>query len=349
MSDMIVDAPLLACPNPTNYNKDDFQDIFKEYLQRLVDVTKVKGNFKSVNFWIDSELPNVLGRENCYPFHHSLKSAFSELYDGLEFQLSDIINLLTSLLSNSHFLDDEGKVEDVVLSDCFIKQDVIANRNEKFTEHICRQVYFALQILGDGKTFNANTFLASTLSKEEISQIELNYKIDAIQYRTDEVVYFDDAPLIDVKLENFLDAPTFIKKTDLIAWWASERDHAALDCCCAGVARLEVEPLARIFDIRSGFCFGDRFLSSAKEHGFMHDPSKIGRLVQACIDLVLGRNLDQGHALRTGKAGNAPQVCRGDWKAWRHDVDYEYHLHYWKNGPHIEFSKVGTHEDFTIF
>ncbi|SFU32056.1 hypothetical protein [Pseudoduganella namucuonensis] len=209
MSNMIVDAPLLACPNPANYSQEDFQNTFKEYLQRLVDISNVKTNFKSVSFWIDRELSNVLGGEDCYPFHHSLKSAFSVLYDGVEFQLSDINTILMSILGNSLFLDDEGEIEDVLLSECTIKQDVIENRNEKFTEHVCRQFYFALQTLGDGKKFNANTFLASKVSKERITNLELNYKVDAVQYRTDEVENFEHSPLVYAKLENFLDTPTF--------------------------------------------------------------------------------------------------------------------------------------------
>jgi hypothetical protein len=50
-----------------------------------------------------------------------------------------------------------------------------------------------------------------------------------------------------------------------------------------------------------------------------------------------------------GKGGNEPQQKRGQDKAWRRDIDYEYHLHYWEcDDGSVEFASVVTHNDFSI-
>ena len=59
--------------------------------------------------------------------------------------------------------------------------------------------------------------------------------------------------------------------------------------------------------------------------------------------------MEDTHALRESSGGNALQRMRGDDKAWRRDIDREYHLHYWAcEVSTVEFACVVTHDDFYI-
>ena len=63
------------------------------------------------------------------------------------------------------------------------------------------------------------------------------------------------------------------------------------------------------------------------------------------------RQMADTHALRHGLGANDAQRVRASdgAKAWRRDIDREYHLHYWELGEGmVEFASVGPHNDFTI-
>jgi hypothetical protein len=94
--------------------------------------------------------------------------------------------------------------------------------------------------------------------------------------------------------------------------------------------------------------FGDHFLSSASDLGFLHEPTKIKAILRACAETVLGENMRAIHALRTGKGGNNPQLTRARDKAWRRDIDQEFHLHYWETPSGIEFASVTVHNNYDI-
>ena len=75
-------------------------------------------------------------------------------------------------------------------------------------------------------------------------------------------------------------------------------------------------------------------------------------LLRAIVETLEKTNLSATHRLRTGSGGNDPQrVRRRDQaKAWRRDIDREYHLHYWEcDDGTIEIASVSfPHDDFTI-
>lgn len=75
------------------------------------------------------------------------------------------------------------------------------------------------------------------------------------------------------------------------------------------------------------------------------------KLIRAIVEILERTNMKATHWLRTGTGGSDPQRVRGsdNAHAWRRDVDYEYHLHYWElpDGS-AEFASVGVHNNFSI-
>lgn len=53
-------------------------------------------------------------------------------------------------------------------------------------------------------------------------------------------------------------------------------------------------------------------------------------LLRSILEVICETNLAKGHALREDKSGGASQIESHLGKAWRYDIDREYHLHYWK-------------------
>lgn len=95
--------------------------------------------------------------------------------------------------------------------------------------------------------------------------------------------------------------------------------------------------------------FGAAFSESATNLEFQADYGRAQRLLRAMKSTIEIAAVKLTHKLRTGAGGNDPQRTRnkGLDKAWRRDIDYEYHLHYW-DGEVVEFAKVVIHADMTI-
>jgi len=94
--------------------------------------------------------------------------------------------------------------------------------------------------------------------------------------------------------------------------------------------------------------FGPRFLESVVLHDFGNNLTKIRTLLRCCAETICGTNLPATHALREDSGGGAKQQTRGKDKAWRRDICYEYHLHYWAGESGVELASVVVHNDFTI-
>lgn len=100
-----------------------------------------------------------------------------------------------------------------------------------------------------------------------------------------------------------------------------------------------------------GFALGPRFTESVGNSGVALTPARIEALLRACRNVVLRVNERSTHALREDESGASSQIKRkvDGALAWRMDVDYEYHLHYWSTKDGFEFSNVVVHNDFRIY
>lgn len=97
------------------------------------------------------------------------------------------------------------------------------------------------------------------------------------------------------------------------------------------------------------FTLGCEFAAWLPKHNFDRQEQKVRKLLLSCAETLLGRNNTATHALRDGDGATTPQRTRGADKAWRRDIDYEFHLHYWERpGRRFEFGNVVSHNVFTI-
>lgn len=105
------------------------------------------------------------------------------------------------------------------------------------------------------------------------------------------------------------------------------------------------------WDDIGGMTLGRRFEDSILGCCRDADSGFPDRVLRAVCEAIDRESLQAVHALRTGPGGNDPQRVRASdkAKAWRRDVDHEYHLHYWERSDGaIEFASVSVHNDFSI-
>lgn len=73
------------------------------------------------------------------------------------------------------------------------------------------------------------------------------------------------------------------------------------------------------------------------------------QLLRSFSETVDGLNLGATHAIRIGAGPESAQVTRDGAKAWRRDIDHEFHLHYWMTPRgYAEFADVVRHNDMGI-
>jgi hypothetical protein len=97
------------------------------------------------------------------------------------------------------------------------------------------------------------------------------------------------------------------------------------------------------------FRIGSQFLASLDEHHVGSGSGLAEKLIRSILETIDHENLAATHWLRKGAGASDPQRMRGKDAAWRRDVDYEYHLHYWEcDAGYVEFARLVVHDDFSI-
>ncbi len=96
------------------------------------------------------------------------------------------------------------------------------------------------------------------------------------------------------------------------------------------------------------FYLQDSFINCIDELHFQDIDSKISSTLRALKEVVLNLNPAESHWLRIDAGGSSPQLKHNNYCAWRKDIDYEYHLHYWNKAGEIKFANIFAHNTFTI-
>jgi hypothetical protein len=94
---------------------------------------------------------------------------------------------------------------------------------------------------------------------------------------------------------------------------------------------------------------GASFTDSLRNVGAFTSPALARRILVAAAEVVCQTGLRKTHSLRTNSKGGSASVRLGSWNAFRHDVDYEIHLHYWRGDDgRVELAAAVFHNDFEI-
>ena len=346
MSYLVVDAAFLACPRPSDLPANEQRTVIGSYVSRLADLSRLRTTCRSTVFLRDEQLPLALHEIGSYPFRASLSEALALCAEHFEIQVEDVNRLANFLLERSDLIEDLGEFRDVVVGDCSVAPALKLDPDPRLVTQLTRMVALvalAKHNLGRGAE---NMFLATALSAEGRGELSFELGVTLAE-RHDGLIVEPAEPLI-INLPVHADTTEYLRSLDLLALIQSGTAEAIIDSCIACAAREDSDPVARAEVLASTMTIGKDFLSSALRLGFLHESGKIQKLLRACADILLGRNLGKSHHLRSGKGGNDPQRTRGDFGAWRHDLDDEFHLHYWRSGDALEFANVVVHNDFDI-
>lgn len=101
--------------------------------------------------------------------------------------------------------------------------------------------------------------------------------------------------------------------------------------------------------VPANWSMGTHFISDLRALNILRVPGLAQRVLRACTEILLGSAQPDSHWLRKSRSGNAAQIKRSGWAAWRQDVDHDIHLHYWMaEDGRIQLASIAGHNVFTI-
>lgn len=344
MIDLLIDAPLLACPS-NELNDNEFEEAFLRYVESLSEISKLRHSLSGVRIWRENSLGDVLHEVGAYPFRHSLANALGRVNPEFGFQLQDITSIATALLLRSDCLNDDCDLEDVAIDGCEINHSGETSAHYTLDHYLCRAVEYAIELFNGQSEVEKLVTVASRIPSKPIHTLLVKYQIQARSRRSGLIC--DTQIDRRVELQPFRGCTDALEKIDPVPCWALATHSSMVDA--VGLHATATGVGSHFSKAKTSICFGKDFIESSRFLGFIHEPTKIRRLISCIVDISIGRNLSQSHALRKGGGPNDPQRTRENgWSAWRHDIDQEFHLHYWKKGNSIEFANVVVHNDFGI-
>jgi hypothetical protein len=274
-----------------------------------------------------------------YPIYSAIRDAL-ETAQVRDYDAATVSSLITRLIRQTTTVEKIIGVDDVLWESC---DWILTNTKPQTHLNLALDKTGILLALGKESTFS-DVELGSSKAAN-LSAVELLAGNVMVQYcdpRGEEMV--GELRGI-IKIVN--SAGDYVASLDPAELLADGTIDIAVAVRIAVFQRKETADLRLLGN--NGCTLGREFAASVRQHRFGDDPAIYGRIIRACADTILGTNLAAVHPLRRGRGAEDPQQTRGTALAWRRDVDYEYHLHYWQTpGESPEFAAVVVHEDFNI-
>ncbi len=340
MPSVTIDTCVLAAP-PLTATRDDIL----EYVEIMLDWKKLLDE-PWVAIYMSEHAAEAMIDAGVYPLRNELKRLFSSR--GIQEYDANTVGLLAEeLLKKTPGFETYFRIRDVLSEDVTTLPDLLSiHTGPELTSELARIVVI-IAILRS--CCNLPVLDHSLVVKPWLGSTVVQVRAHVHDIETTR----DDLGAIPVPPEFFegeiLACQNFrelVLNLNEAAIWKAAEDEVGLALAvkiAVYKSRLErnIEP---DWDAIQGFRFGREFFQwmRASERG--GSPGLVERTLRALAETIDKQNMGDVHAKRTGKGGGNPQEMRDDDKAWRRDIDYVYHLHFWEcaDGT-IEFASVAPH------
>lgn len=346
MLSVTIDTAVFA-PPPVGATAEDVYG-FVTALQEWRDAM----NDGRLDVYTSIHAPKVLGDSDLYPIRPRLKYLLSATA-VYEYDANTVAVLAETILSRSTKIEDVLGISDILVDnltiqpDCFASHTPIALRDEA---RRCTVVVSVANRYLDEPIFRCHAVAiraadVGTAVRVRGIILEIAHTRDDLAGLPVAPAYFESSTLVCSSFHQLLMTLDEVG----ILQWAKTGLHIATAIRVGVYKKFAASGNALPWEDVPAFRIGTQFCGSLKAHHVATDSGLAERLFRSMVETICHENLGATHALRKGRGGNDPQRMRGKDAAWRRDVDYEYHLHYWEcDSGHIELAAVVVHNDFSI-
>lgn len=341
MPNIFIDPYLFACPKV-----EEGRESFEAYVNDLLE-WKALGDFDWAKVYILRETYTVLANQHHYPVWNDLKEMI-KTHAINYIQPDAIVTLVNSFLDKFSQIESTLEIIDILAENVCAMPSNHLNARPKDYEEVYEKVLIYMSLKSTLHEEQSDEQLIITTG---ISDTRVNIEAELV------LVEFEDGSENETKIKlplSIKDVFSCCKNQDSLIlaikpelMWLRSINKSEYKMCIAinsYIASRKIKPETELKDFLN-FNLGESFVDSAYCQGFN---SKGSILLRAISEILLEINLNKTHALREGSGGNDPQIEMNDYKAWRRDIDQEYHLHYWKKSDHIILACVVSHDDFNI-
>lgn len=322
------------------FNKDTFtKEQLEEFIHNLI-------NWKDLidlnwgRVFKPNETFDILFKHKLYPLVDGLKELVDKYHIDY-IQPEEIDKIVNSILNKIPTIEEHSGINDILIDTDNLK--LIDNRNEDFIQILKKLV----AILKIDCIIN---------NKRDSGQILLSKELQSPLIKFDAVISVIDTdhdiglPLAtNIEFNHFENFKEFCLKIEPTIVWINAQN----DLCIRMAVYIKIYQHDDTVDYINNqttpnFILHESFFKSTHKLNFNTDAAKIDNLLRALIEEIFQLNMKDTHELRVGKSGGAKQVQYNNYTGWRRDIDYEYHIHYWKKGSHLIFTDVVPHNTFAI-
>lgn len=344
MLDVTVDAGVIAVPHAVS-SVDQVYD----YVSALLDWSKLLDEpWVAIN--ISERAAESLVESGLYPLRDQLKLLFGD-HRVVEYDVNTVAKVVEKLLRITPSFETYYRVKDVLADSLKTDPDIIKLTTDNGMLSDLARCVLLIAILRKHceQPLAGHSFI---LRAAPDGIIRVRAQIHDIDHER------DDLPALPTPPEFF---EGDVLACDDFDGLVRSLDEGGIVLGARDIGGLELAIRIAIFkdDLSKGKSpnwpsiripeIGKQFLNTCRKCCQDQGASLSGRVMRSIVETLQNRNMAAVHALRDGKGGDDHQRMRGNDKAQRRDIDYEYHLHYWEcaNGK-IELGSVVHHNDFSI-
>jgi hypothetical protein len=340
MTSIFIDPYILAYPiQEENFSVNDFED----YIQNLLSWRELKDvNWSEI--FVSKNTSEILMEFNDYPQWETLRDSLAKSGLNQIYQPKDIIGIIDGFL-HLPSIEEKLGISDILFDDFVLNP----NRHLDNRPSIYSDEHNRLLMLMMLSNHFAQVYDASYLVSRGIGHSRLDFSgniIDCDFDNGDSIISF---PLtLKGYCTSCVGLEEVILSVDPVTLWKESKSFGQYRSVLDIYIYQRLIMIGEEPSIGTKWSFGREFFNKCREQGFLHEESKIKILLKSCAEVILEENQSLTHALRTGEGGNNPQKTRGNDKAWRRDINYEYHLHYWQTNNGFELASVVVHNNMEI-
>ena len=343
MHSVTIDAGVLAAPSGSVHREEVY-----DYIDTLLDWSRLLEE-PWISIYMSERASETLIESGLYPLRDSLRNLFSS--KGVtEYDVNTVVVVAERLLQMTPYFETYFRIKDVLLENLVTEPDVLSlTVGEGMASDLGRCiVLFALLRKHCANAVRNHTLILKRIPSS--GSILVRAVIHAIEHSRDDLSDFAQAPeVFNGSVLACRDFRGLISNIDESAVWLAATDETGKEIAIRiAVYKSRINRgLDQVWDINLPLRFGRRFLAKVDDLCNSVDTEDfISKLLRSMTETIEGENMAAVHALRINDSGGSPQRIRvsDQAKAWRRDIDYEFHLHYWEcDGGIIEFGSVGPH------
>lgn len=329
MASVTINAGVLAAPTAGAARAQVLR-----YVESLLDWRRLLDEPRWVGIYLSERTSEILFDDGLYPLRNHLRPLFAAT-GVIDYDFNTVAQVAEALLRLTPTFEEYFQVDDVEVSDLVANPNLIAMHVlPALVENLSRCAVL-IAVLRCHCPYCVINHALLVKPWDQAGLVQIQARIRAILHsRADLANVPEDPNYFHGSVQVCQSFRELILATDEIAILVAA--HNQNDIHVAVRIALYKSRLQRSRDPEweetAAFSLGAHFFETAQQTGTMNVPGRADKVLRAMVETIDDLNLKDTHWLRTGRGANDPQRAEGAAKAWRRDIDYEYHLHYWKYG-----------------